>query len=166
MTSTFRPGLPAIVLNVTITIVLISVPIILYRLSPTPLWVCGFVAFGAAFWTVHTVKLFVAKVVFSDDGIYMRGILRRYFPWNKITRWSYLGGVNPVYFELDDGSIQGFDGWCIFGDRKTLVASLMEANLGAPSTGADAVFPPFLRSVIQAFGPEASSHPDPGDKAK
>lgn len=144
----YGPRVAGKILNLLISGVLITVAIAIWK-ARVPLPGCIFMAFAAGFWSLHTLRLAFANVILTDEGITRVGFTRKYLAWDCIVKWSQHGKGNAVFFETIDGSIHGFNPWCVFGDRNDEVAAIFRRLWGDESAN-ECVMPPLLKAILSS----------------
>ena len=150
---TFRPPwyLHAFSFIVTVSMLMFAL-LIVGPVIPVPVWVRAIFVGGAGVGVLLAVATLFSYVRITPQGIEQRTVRRAVVPWSQVEAWSQFGSGHSVCFRTSDGRVHSFASSCVYGKRSDQVAAVLEARVGPPKTGADAVLPRWVKAMFSSFG--------------
>ena len=122
---------------------------VVYRLLHMPAWMLVFffgLALAALLWAI---PMLFGYVQLTDESISQRIVRTWRVRWSDVTAWTR--SSSTIYFRTSTGRVRSLHRWFAAGRRLKSIAEQFERRVGPEATGADAVLPAFIGSLVSTF---------------
>jgi hypothetical protein len=122
---------------------------VVYRLLHMPAWMLVFFFGLALAGVISAIPMLSGYVQLTDESISQRVVRAWRVRWSDVNAWTR--SSSTICFRTSTGRVRSLHHWLAAGRRLEAIAQQFERRVGPEATGADAVLPEFVGSLLSAF---------------